>query len=87
MQIHRLSRRLDGVPANSCLAGLGTAKEEINAKIPNLGPLRRLGDWNGDRVGFIPWCFILWLYGFNFRHLLDCDQKGCCLDFECGWRT
>ena len=69
--MHKLWRRLDVVPANSCLAGSRTAKEERIPKIPTPEPLGRLGgpEWGQD--GVIPWCFTLWLYVFNFRHLFD----------------
>lgn len=50
MQIHT-PWRLDVVLANSCLAGLGTVKEDRNAEIPNPRPLPRLRDWNGEGVG------------------------------------
>lgn len=50
MQIHTLLR-LDVVLANSCLAGLGTAKEERNARIPNPRPLPRRTGWNGKGAG------------------------------------
>lgn len=75
--------------ANSCLAGLGTAKEERNAEVPKSTPppppTLRLRNWNGEGLGLFLEPLFHAFISLTLDTYLTHDRKSCCSDLMCGW--